>query len=132
MESPRKGSSQPKRKASFNMEELEEQQQFSGMHEELFTMGKRYLWDLLDLSSPQEKMRKLRDIIDIYKIAAGEAKGEEIILNKLITRTVTQARMPNLVSQLAYLEMFVPEQRLMSTEGKILRQFQKCVVKLIE
>ena len=48
-------------------------------------------------------MRKLRDIIDIYKIAAGEAKGEEIILNKLITRTVTQARMPNLVSQLAFI-----------------------------
>ena len=41
MESPRKGTSQPKRKTSFNIQELEEQKQFSGMHEELFTMGKR-------------------------------------------------------------------------------------------
>ena len=29
------------------------------------------LWDLLELSTPQDKIRRLRDIMDIYKIAVG-------------------------------------------------------------
>lgn len=58
--------------------------------------------------TPINKMKKLRDIIDIYKIALGKGgKGEtdrkvvEDLIDKLLMKTVLAAKVPNLISQLA-------------------------------
>ena len=89
------------------------------------------LCDLLELHTPSEKMRRLRDVMDIYRIAVGgEGKVDETLLQKLITRTIVLSKMPNLSSQFAYkcfkyrfLEMFLPDKNLMSTDGKVLKDF---------
>ena len=46
-------------------------------------------------------MRRLRDIIDLYRMAL-EGKVEDLILEGLLVGTLSSARMPNLVSQLVY------------------------------
>ena len=74
-----------------------------------------YLHPDLDLdamgsvSTPSEKMRKLKDIVEIYKIALGkggrgetERRATEELIDKLLMKTVLAANVPNLVSQLAY------------------------------
>ena len=59
------------------------------------------LWDLLDLNTPTEKMQKLKDIMEIYRIAV-DGKLDKTLLDRLLTKTLLTAKMPNLISQFAY------------------------------
>ncbi len=42
------------------------------------------------------------------------------------------SRLPNLVSTLSFLEIFLPEDKLMSSEGMVLKQVERAVLKLLE
>ena len=62
------------------------------------------LASLGEVSSPIEKMKRLRDLVEVYRIAISqEGKVDETVLEQLLVKTVAFSRTPNLVSQLAYL-----------------------------
>ena len=80
------------------------------------------------VSSPVEKARKLKELLEMLRVV-GE-KGEAV--ERLLVRAVLAARMPNLVSTLGFLEIFLPEDKLISSEGMVLKQVERAVVKVLE
>lgn len=56
-----------------------------------------------------EKVRKLKELLEIYRmvIDKNDAKGSDTIEHLLIS-SVIAARLPNLVSTLGFLEIFLP------------------------
>ena len=56
---------------------------------------------MAEVTSPGDKMRRLRDLVEVYRMAiAKEGKVEEGLLDSLLVRTVASSGVPNLVSQL--------------------------------
>jgi hypothetical protein len=50
---------------------------------------------------PGDKMRKLREVMEIYRMALGKGgKAEEEVTERLLAKTILLAKPPNLVSQL--------------------------------
>lgn len=75
-------------------------------------------------STPSDKMRKLRDIVEIYKIALGkgrrgdaERSATEELIDKLLMKTILAANVPNLVSQLSYIEFYLASFRCSCPRG---------------
>ena len=53
-------------------------------------------------------------------------------IEQLLISSVIAARLPNLVSSLSFLEIFLPEDKLISSEGMVLKQVERAVLKILE
>lgn len=60
-----------------------------------------------------------------------DPKAHEAI-ERLLVRSVTAARLPNLISTLSFLEIFLPEDKLISSEGVVVKQVERAAVKVLE
>lgn len=85
------------------------------------------------VSSPLEKARKLKELLEIYRmvIERSEPRTNETV-ERLLASSVVAARLANLVSTLGFLEMFLPEDKLISSEGVVLKQVERAAVKVLE